>query len=206
MKKRLTDYELEVVGHAEGQAPPRRGEAELVVDGEHFTRIVRDGILKAQVSVDILTADFKAMLVPSAGKRVGRGRRTAKSIVTVLGELAQRGVEIRLLHAGTPSGPALQELKRGIPSGVTIRRCPRLHAKAVIVDARAMYLGSANLTGAGLGAKGEHRRNFEMGIWTESSVLIEDVLGQFNMLWEGERCKKCQRKDVCPVPLEEPSL
>jgi len=206
VKKRLTDYELEVSGEAAGKGSARRGEAQLVVDGEHFTRIVREGILQAQVSVDILTADFKAMLVPSAGKSVGRGRRSAKSIVTVLGELAQRGVEIRLLHAGTPSGPALQQLKVGIPHGLTIRRCPRLHAKAVIVDARAMYLGSANLTGAGLGAKGDHRRNFEMGIWTESSELIEEVLGHFNMLWEGEKCKKCQRKDVCPVPLEEPTL
>ncbi len=50
------------------------------------------------------------------------------------------------------------------------RRCPRLHAKAVIIDCRAMYLGSANLTGAGLGAKADKRRNFEMGIWTESSA------------------------------------
>jgi phosphatidylserine/phosphatidylglycerophosphate/cardiolipin synthase-like enzyme len=89
---------------------------------------------------------------------------------------------------------------------LTIRRCPRLHAKAVVVDARAMYLGSANLTGAGLGAKGAQKRNFEMGIWTEAPPMIEAVLGQFNLLWEGERCRKCRRKDVCPVPLEEPRL
>jgi hypothetical protein len=69
-----------------------------------------------------------------------------------------------------------------------------------------MYLGSANLTGAGLGAKSDGRRNFEMGIWTESPPLIDAVLEQFNVLWEGRRCKTCQRKDVCPVPLEEPRL
>ena len=38
-----------------------------------------------------------------------------------------------------------------------------------------MYLGSANLTGAGLGAKADGRRNFEMGIWTESPALIDAV-------------------------------
>jgi hypothetical protein len=69
-----------------------------------------------------------------------------------------------------------------------------------------MYLGSANLTGAGLGAKADGRRNFELGIWTQSAPLIDAVLGEFNALWEGHRCESCKRKDVCPVPLEEPEL
>jgi phosphatidylserine/phosphatidylglycerophosphate/cardiolipin synthase-like enzyme len=184
--------------------PPRtaaRGDAQLVVDQEHYHRIVREGILRAGVSLDVMTADFKAMLVPAAGS----GRR-APSIVEVFRRLADKGVEIRLLHAGTPSSAALRELKKALPTGLTIRRCPRLHAKAVIVDSRAMYLGSANLTGAGLGAKADGRRNFEMGIWTESPAMIDAVVDQFNALWEGHRCESCRRKDVCPVPLEEPAL
>ena len=192
--KRLTEYELETQG-----ATPR-GEAELVVDGQHFARVVQRGILEATVSLDIMTADFKAMLVP-----IGKGR-TAPSIVKVLRRLADRGVEIRLMHSGTPSSYALVELRRALPGNLTIRRCPRLHAKAVVIDTRVMYLGSANLTGAGLGAKADGKRNFEMGIWTESAPLIEQVLGEFNLLWEGRQCKGCKRKDVCPVPLEEPKL
>ena len=82
-------------------------------------------------------------------------------------------MEIRLLHAGTPSAPALRELRQELPINLKIRRCPRLHAKAVVIDCRALYLGSANLTGAGLGAKADGRRNFEMGLWTESQELIE---------------------------------
>ena len=183
-------------------APSPRGEAELVVDAQHYHRIVRDGILKAAISLDIMTADFKAMLIPAAGT----GGRDAPSIVKVFRRLAEKGVEIRLLHAGTPSSAALRELKRELPAGLTIRRCPRLHAKAVVVDCRVMYLGSANLTGAGLGAKADGRRNFEMGVWTESPALIDGVLEQFNALWEGRRCDGCGRKDVCPVPLEEPDL
>ena len=181
-------------------ADTSRGEVELVIDGEHFRRIVLDGICSATVSVDIATADFKAMMVP----RGGRGR--AESIVAVLRRLATKGVEIRLLHAGVPSGPALVELKDGLPANLAIRRCPRLHAKTVVVDARAMYLGSANLTGAGLGAKADGRRNFEWGVWTRAAPLIESVLDQFNALWEGRQCAACKRKDVCPVPLEEPDL
>jgi phosphatidylserine/phosphatidylglycerophosphate/cardiolipin synthase-like enzyme len=180
---------------------PASGAAELVVDSQHFHRIVRDGILNAETSLDIATADFKAMLVPE----VGTSRR-AVSIVQVFRRLAERGVEIRLLHAGTPSSAALRELRRKLPGNLIIRRCPRLHAKTVVIDARRMYLGSANLTGAGLGAKADGRRNFEMGIWTESPAMIDAVLGEFNALWEGERCRTCKRKDVCPVPLEEPEL
>jgi phosphatidylserine/phosphatidylglycerophosphate/cardiolipin synthase-like enzyme len=177
-----------------------RGAAELVVDADHFSRIVRQGMLRARTSIDIMTADFKAMLVPQ-----GHSRR-ADSIVVHFRRLAEKGVEIRLLHAGVPSSSALRELKRELPRGLTIRRCPRLHAKTVILDCRRMYLGSANLTGAGLGAKGDARRNFEMGIWTDSAMLIDGVLEQFNMLWEGRQCRGCGRRDVCPVPLEEPNL
>lgn len=176
------------------------GVVELVADGEHFTRIVRQGILTARTSLEILTADFKAMLVPEPVTR------RARSIVEVFRRLAERGVEIRLLHAGTPSSAALHELRRALPANLTIRRCPRMHSKSVIIDSSRMYLGSANLTGAGLGAKADGRRNFELGIWTDSPALIDGVLEQFNTLWEGHACKSCKRRDICPVPLEEPSL
>jgi len=176
------------------------GHVELVADAQHFHRIVREGILAARVSLDIMTADFKAMLVPEPCSS------RARSIVEVFRGLAARGVEIRLLHAGTPSSAALRELKKSLPANLTIRRCPRLHAKTVVIDCQRMYLGSANLTGAGLGAKGDGRRNFELGVWTESQSLIDAVLDQFNQLWEGRKCQNCGRKDVCPVPLEEPQL
>lgn len=176
------------------------GQVELIVDEQHFRRVVLEGMLTARTSLDIATADFKAMLIPQ------KGRRRAPSIVEHLRKLADHGVEIRLLHAGTPSASALQELKRTLPQRLTIRRCPRLHAKTVIVDSRSMYLGSANLTGAGLGAKADGRRNFEWGVWTTSPALIDAVYDQFNALWEGRQCDGCKRKDVCPVPLEEPRL
>jgi phosphatidylserine/phosphatidylglycerophosphate/cardiolipin synthase-like enzyme len=210
----MTEFELEQL------ARHPAGPCELVFNEGHFDQVIRQGMAKAKVSLDIMTADFKAMLAPLKRSKLKSARKAA-SIIQLFRTLADRGVEIRILHAGTPSGPAIQELKRAlapapvkrgkgvadVPSAnLHIRRCPRLHAKAVIVDARAMYLGSANLTGAGLGAKSPHKRNFEIGIWTQSAPLIEAVSDQFNLLWEGHRCKTCQRKDVCPVPLEEPRL
>jgi phosphatidylserine/phosphatidylglycerophosphate/cardiolipin synthase-like enzyme len=178
--------------------PAASGSCRLIVDRAHFQQIVVDGILAARTSLDIMTADFKAMLVPQKGKR------RAPSIIDVMRTLAAKGVEIRLLHAGVPSAPALLDLKKDLPAHMTIRRCPRLHSKAVVIDCDRMYLGSANLTGAGLGAKADGKRNFEMGIWTESPAMIDAVLDEFNALWEGRQCETCRRKEHCPVPLEEP--
>jgi phosphatidylserine/phosphatidylglycerophosphate/cardiolipin synthase-like enzyme len=176
------------------------GQAELIFDADHLHKVVLEGILSAKVSLAIATADFKAMLIPRPRER------RAKSIVEHLRALADRGVEIRLLHAGTPSSAALRELKVALPTNLTIRRCPRLHAKTVVVDCSQMYLGSANLTGAGLGAKADGRRNFEWGVWTKSGPMIDAVLAQFDAIWEGHHCESCKRRDVCPMPLEEPDL
>ncbi|MHC4441696.1 MAG: phospholipase D family protein [Planctomycetota bacterium] len=179
---------------------PLPANVELVIDDRHLQRVVLDGILKAQTSLDIATADFKAMLVPTpAGKQ-------ARSIVKIFRRLIDQGVEIRLLHSGIPSRFVLQELRQEIPEGLNIRRCPRMHAKAVIIDCRYMYLGSANLTGSGLGAKSKDKRNFEIGIWTRAPHLVDPVLDHFNTIWEARHCQPCRRKNLCPIPLEEPDL
>ena len=69
-----------------------------------------------------------------------------------------------------------------------------------------MYLGSANLTGAGLGAKSASRRNFEAGVWTDDLSLIDPVADMLETIWSGEYCDECGRQEHCPVPLEEPEL
>ena len=185
---------------------PPTGQVSLVFDHEHLTTVVRDAMLRATSSLEVSTADFKAMLVPQSS-----GDRDAPSVVEHLIRMAGQGVEVRVMHSGVPSGPALSQLKRAsskgtLPRNLTVRRCPRLHAKAVVVDANWLYLGSANLTGAGLGAKGPTRRNFEWGMTSEDPGLVDAVLGRFNDLWEGTHCAGCGRRDVCPVPLEEPRL
>ncbi len=203
MKTRRTDGNDLRLPADLGRAARPCGPCELLLNAEHFQTVVLDGMLKAKVSVDIATADFKAMLVP---RPQASRRDRAPSIVDVLVEAARRGVEARLLHSGVPSGPVLDRLKRGRAAKLGIRRCPRLHMKTVIIDSAALYLGSANLTGAGMGAKSATRRNFEAGVWTRDAALIDTIAAQFNALWEGRFCEGCGRRDVCPVPLEEPRL
>ncbi len=69
--------------------------------------------------------------------------------------------------------------------------------KCVIVDGRIAYTGSANLTGAGMGAKSTGRRNFESGILTTDPALIEPITAQFDALWMGKHCRACKRKEYC---------
>lgn len=85
-----------------------------------------------------------------------------------------------------------------------MRRCPRTHFKAAVVDGQQVYLGSANLTGAGLGAKSGSRRNFEIGLLSDDPALVDAVADLFEAIWSGAMCRDCDRTDYCPEPLESP--
>lgn len=171
----------------------------LVLNQDHLKGALGEALSSCRHRLFIATANVKDLHVPDGG--------APRSILEVFDELAARGIEIRLLHSGVPSGVFLGELKqRGAPEGLTMRRCPRVHLKALIADSRRMYLGSANLTGAGLGAKSPRRRNFEAGIWTDDLELIDPVCDLLESIWTGQYCGDCGRKDHCSVPLEEPDL
>ena len=175
-----------------------------VLNEEHLAGVLGEALTRCRHRLTIATADVKNLHLPNPAGGGGRGR--ARSILDHFDSLSRRNVEIRLLHGGVPSGPFLAALKKGLPSALTMRRCPRMHAKAVIVDGQSMYLGSANLTGAGLGAKSPRRRNFEAGIWTDDLALIDAVADMLDGVWTGRQCGECGRKEHCPAPLEEPRL
>jgi phosphatidylserine/phosphatidylglycerophosphate/cardiolipin synthase-like enzyme len=75
--------------------------------------------------------------------------------------------------------------------------CPRVHFKCFIIDRKLAYFGSANLTGAGMGAKSRLRRNFENGILTDQPELIEPLMTQFDDVWRGAHCEGCGRRKFC---------
>ena len=53
------------------------------------------------------------------------------------------------------------------------------------------------MTGAGMGAKSETRRNFEAGIVTDDELIVSQIIEQFDSLWMGNNCEKCNRKEYC---------
>ncbi len=174
---------------------------DLVLNESHLPEAVRPALEQCRHRLFIATADVKDLHVPPDDRRGG-----ARSIIDHLADLSDRDVEISLLHSGVPTAPVLARLKASCPPTLTMRRCPRMHAKAIIADGTWMYLGSANLTGAGLGAKSRRRRNFEAGIVTDDPHLIDPVADMLHEVFTGERCADCGRTAHCPVPLEEPHL
>lgn len=141
----------------------------------------------------ISTADIKDMYVKKPG------RKDMVPFLQILADLLEKGVEIRLIHAKEP-GPAFRQDFDRFPKlwkGVERVLCPRVHFKCVIADGLRAYFGSANLTGAGMGAKGENRRNFECGVLTDDPALLEPLEEQFDAVWRGAHCARCGRKEYC---------
>jgi phosphatidylserine/phosphatidylglycerophosphate/cardiolipin synthase-like enzyme len=176
----------------------------LVWDQEHADLVV-DVVRGASVSVWIATANLKDVHVPPGR---GRGRGRYVSMLEEFDALAARGVELRILHAGTPSRrfrDTFDRFARLCAGGLQLRQCPRVHLKAVIVDGRWLYLGSANWTGAGLGLKSPRRRNFEAGWVTSDFACIDEVQERFEDIWRGIPCRDCGLRAECEAPLDLPS-
>lgn len=166
---------------------------EFVRDREIYERVLCERVARAKRFVWLGTADLKDLHVDKPG------RRAMVPFLEVLSDLAAKQVAIRLLHAKEP-GPRFREDFDRYPNlleGMERILCPRVHFKSVVVDGEFAYTGSANLTGAGMGAKSERRRNFEAGIVTTDGELIEQVMEQFDSVWRGEYCKECGRKEYC---------
>ena len=171
-------------------------QAQLLSGHELYREVVLHRMAQARESVWIATANVKAMFVERTS-----GEFT--SILELFADLARRGVELRLLHAELPSRPfrAVFEQQRSLWAAMQLKICPRVHFKTVLVDGAWIYLGSANLTGAGLGAKGAGKRNFELGFVTEDFDTIDRTTALFESVWSGVECARCRLYDVCPDPI-----
>ncbi len=163
----------------------------FIADLEIHKEVIVEAISQCSQFLWIATADIKDM-------HIVRGRK-AVPFLQRLSELVDDGVSIRLIHAKEP-GPAFRQDYDRFPNlinGMEMILCPRAHFKSVIVDGKVAYTGSANLTGAGLGAKSKDRRNFEGGILTTDPAIVGPIMSQFDQLWIGDHCPSCQRKAHC---------
>ena len=164
---------------------------EIVANREIYERVIVETVSDCRQYLWIATADIKDLHVTNG--------RAARPFLAVLSGLIEEGISIRLIHAKEP-GPAFREDYDRYPNlieGMEMLLCPRAHFKMLIADGKMAYTGSANLTGAGMGAKSERRRNFEAGILTDDAHLIRPLMAQFDALWNGSRCEPCQRKAHC---------
>ena len=170
---------------------------ELVSNREIYERFLLEGVAQSRKFLWLGTADLKDL-------HVHRGRRFVP-FLKVLAELVERGVEIRLLHAKEP-GPRFRATFDRFPELIESERferalCPRVHFKCIIIDGRRAFIGSANLTGAGMGARHPEKRNFEAGIDTDDPKIVAGMMDLFDRVFLGDECAKCRLRSVCPDPI-----
>lgn len=185
----------------------RAARVSLVSDVEHYDQVILGALAQARVSVWIGTANVKDIRLEAPIGTRARARGQYESITERLTDLVRRNVEVRILHGGIPSRPFRESLAKSrelVRPRFEMRHCPRVHLKMIAVDGAYLYLGSANFTGAGLGAKGEGRRNFELGISTDDHLLLDATQARFERIWRGNECGACRLRSECPGPLDVP--
>ena len=163
----------------------------FLTDRQIYQQVIQEAVPSAQKFLWLGTSDLKDL-------HVHRGRQMIP-FLGVLSELVERGVAIRLLHAKEP-GPAFREDFDRYPNllrGLERVLCPRVHLKCVVVDGTFAYSGSANLTGAGMGAKSDRNRNFESGFVSTDPAVVQATMDQFDAIWMGSECEACGRKRFC---------
>ncbi len=162
-----------------------------IADTNHYSEVI-SRIPKVKRLLWITTADLKDLYVE---KKSG----ALVPLLQILNDLVKKGVEVRLIHAKEP-GTAFREDFDKYPAlwgGMERRLCPRVHMKIIVMDSNLVYVGSANLTGAGMGMKSAANRNFEAGFLTDEPGFIDAAMSHFDQIWEGTFCSKCGRKDFC---------
>ena len=167
-----------------------------IADRDHYTEVL-SRCEKVKHDLWIGTADLKDLYVGSG--------KDAVPFLSILDKLLKRGVEVRLLHAKEPGENFREDFDRypGLWSRSDRRLCPRVHFKIMIFDCAVAYIGSANLTGAGVGMKGDGNRNFEAGILTDEPMLVDAAADHLDSVWQGVHCGKCRRKEFCADRISE---
>lgn len=175
-----------------------------MADSAHYD-VIQRVIGEAKNSIWIATANLKDVHVEAPFGTRARAQGRFMSITERFVDLTRRGVEIRVLHGAQPSRrfrASLAKTKELKAPRFELRHCPRVHLKMIAVDGAYLYLGSANFTGAGLGAKGDGRRNFELGVATDDDVLLDATQARFERIWSGKECGSCKLRGLCPKPLD----
>ena len=166
----------------------------FISDEEHYSKVL-DAAAKARRTLWIGTADIKDLYVTQG--------KAEKPFLGGLSDLIGKGVSVRLIHAKEPGQQFRQDFDRyrNLTAGLERVLCPRVHFKIIVIDCRTCYIGSANLTGAGMGMKSPNRRNFEAGILTDDADIVAAAMEEFDKVWRGGMCAKCQRRAFCGDPI-----
>jgi phosphatidylserine/phosphatidylglycerophosphate/cardiolipin synthase-like enzyme len=168
-------------------------------DREIFEKFSQERLVNAERFVWIATANIKMTFLKYKSKFV--------SFPDIMAILINSGVSFRIIHSEAPSKPFRDRYERidtkgRLSAGVEFLQCPRMHSKIFIVDGSSALVGSANLTGAGIGAKSSRNRNFEVGFLFEGQNAVEPFMNYFDFIWMGGHCRQCGHRPICPCPAD----
>lgn len=171
----------------------------LIINEDHYKEVIQ-GICAAKSSIRIMTADFKRFNLKPTGNQ-GKNYKDGTPFIKYLMAKAVQGVSVQII-CSRPSSTFQEEWKEyyrqmSKPTLFEYKFCIRNHSKVVIVDGRIAYVGSANVTPAGLGQSIFTPGNFEAGIITEDPQLISSANTLFSMVWGVNNCTNCHRADKC---------
>lgn len=161
-----------------------------IANEQHYNDVLSN-IANVKRTLWIGTADIKDLYIKQGNDVV--------PMLGVLASLLKKGIEIRLIHAKEPGENFRADFDNYpvLATGLERVLCPRVHFKMLIFDLESAYIGSANLTGAGIGMKSPQKRNFEAGIFTNDPEIVESAINQFDRVWMGSHCEKCGRREFC---------
>ncbi len=168
-------------------------------DREILEKFSQERLVNAERFVWIATANIKMTFLKYKSKFV--------SFPDIMAILINSGVSFRIIHSEAPSKPFRDryeriDIKGRLSAGVEFLQCPRMHAKIFIIDGSSALVGSANLTGAGIGAKSCKNRNFEVGFLLEGENAVEPFMNYFDFIWMGGQCRQCGHRTICPCPAD----
>lgn len=166
-----------------------------IANEDHYNKVLS---LASRVtrSLYIGTADIKDLHVKCGIDQI--------PFLQIMARLLNKGIDICLIHAKEPRPNFRNDFDRFPILFTKLHRvlCPRVHFKIIVFDEKIVYIGSANLTGAGFGMKSPFRRNFETGILTDEPDIVSNALHQYLDVLVGEHCRTCGRKKYCPKPIK----
>lgn len=171
----------------------------LVTNEDHYQEVI-ERICTAKTSIRIMTANFKRFNLKPPQKQGGNYKDGTPFIKYLMAKAVQ-GVYVQII-CSRPSQNFMEEWQEyykqmGRPGFFDYEFCERNHAKVIIIDDKLAYIGSANVTPAGLGQGTFSPGNFEAGILTSNPQIISSLKAHFAKIINEDYCSGCHRAEKC---------
>jgi len=170
---------------------------QLITNKNHYEEVV-ERICSSKFSIRIMTANFKRFRLEHTEEQA---MFYGTPFIERLMEKAVQGVSVQII-CSMPSQSFTKEWmeyfqQMNNPKLFEYKFCERNHAKVFIVDDKLAYVGSANVTRAGLRQDTSSQQNFEAGILTEDLELVSSIKDFFSEIWNSNWCSECRIDDNC---------